>query len=89
MKSNSSNRMRPEDLRVSLDQHPGWVSGADRRPTVGDEVLCAGGCGTVLSVRGKTGDGTPLVQIRLEDPHAPVYFAAASNVLLAPAAAVA
>jgi hypothetical protein len=86
MKSNSSNRIRPEDLRVSHDQRPNWVSGAERRPLVGDEVICAGGCGTVVSVRGKTGDGTPLVQIRLEDPHAPVYFAAASNVLLAPTA---
>ncbi|HEU4559410.1 MAG TPA: hypothetical protein VFS20_16245 [Longimicrobium sp.] len=84
MKSNSSNRIKPADLRMDGDQHPGWVSGATRRPTGGDEVLCTGGAGTVVAVRGKTGDGTPLVQIQLSDEDSPAFYAAASNVLLAP-----
>ena len=40
--------------------------------------------GTVVAVRGKTGDGTPLVQIQLSDGESPAFYAAASNVLLAP-----
>ena len=84
MKSNSSNRIKPADLRMDGDQHPGWVSGSMRCPTVGEEVLCTGGTGTVTAVRGKTGDGTPLVQIQLAEPGAPTFYAAASNVLLAP-----
>lgn len=84
MKSNSSNRIKPADLRMDGGQHPGWVSGSVRRPTVGDEVMCTGGAGTVVAVRGKTGDGTPLVQIQLSDGESPAFYAAASNVLLAP-----
>lgn len=84
MKSNSANRIKPADLRVASEERPGWVSGSVRRPSVGEEVVCTGGCGTVVSVRGKTGDGSPLVQIQLEEPGSPAFYAAASNVLLAP-----
>jgi hypothetical protein len=84
MKSNSSHRIRPADLRVSSEGRPDWISGSQRRPSVGERVVCAGGCGVVVAVRGKTGDGTPLVQIQLEEPGAAAFYAAASNVLLAP-----
>jgi hypothetical protein len=47
-------------------------------------VYCAGGPGEVVSVHGKTGDGSRLLQIRLEDEAARPFFAAASNVLVAP-----
>jgi len=84
MKANSSNRIKPADLHVKTDERPGWVSGSVRRPSVGEEVMCTGGHGVVVAVRGKTGDGTPLVQIQLEEPGTPAFYAAASNVLIAP-----
>jgi hypothetical protein len=50
---------------------------------VGETVYCAGGEGTVVSVRGKTGDGSQLVEIRLATASAP-FYAACSNVLVMP-----
>jgi hypothetical protein len=49
---------------------------------VGEAVVCAGGEGTVISLHGKTSDGSRLVQIRLSEEGSPPYFAAASNVLV-------
>ncbi len=54
---------------------------ASRLP--GRPSTCAGGEGTVVSIQGKTGDGSRLLQIRLEETKAP-FFAASSNVLLKP-----
>jgi len=85
IKMNSSVRINPADLRVACGEHETWVSGAVRCPTVGEEVLCTGGTGTVIAVRGKTGDGSPLVQIQLAQEGSPAFYAAASNVLVAPA----
>ncbi|HET7231140.1 MAG TPA: hypothetical protein VFJ16_14100 [Longimicrobium sp.] len=84
MKSNNANRIKPADLRVTCGERTGWVSGSVRRPSVGEEVICTGGTGVVVAVRGKTSDGSPLVQIQLEEPGTPAFYAAASNVLLAP-----
>ena len=42
--------------------------------------------GVVTAVLGKTGDGSRLLEIKLTDPAARPFFAAASNVLVAPAA---
>jgi hypothetical protein len=52
---------------------------------VGDEVFCVGGAGVVTAVLGKTGDGSRLLEIRLSTEGARPFFAAASNVLVAPA----
>jgi hypothetical protein len=84
--SNSTKRIRDNDLFVSAEQRPGWVSATERAPTVGDDVWCVGGEGKVSAVLGKTGDGSRLLEIRLADPSARPFFAAASNVLVAPAA---
>lgn len=65
---------------------PGWVSGAERVPSVGDPVECSGGPGEVVRVLGKTGDGSRLLEIKLADARARPFFAAASNVLVAPKA---
>lgn len=73
------------ELRVDRAAHPGWVSCAEREPVPGDAVMCPLGPGQVAAVRGRTGDGSRLLEIRLDDPAAPPYFAAASNVLRAPA----
>jgi hypothetical protein len=83
-KSRGAKSLRAEEFRVSPEDRPGWVFGSVRTPEVGQEVYCAGGPGEVVSVHGKTGDGSRLLQIRLEDESARPFFAAASNVLVAP-----
>lgn len=84
---NSTKRMRDDELFVSDAAHPGWISGSQRSPRVGEEVFCTGGQGVVEAVLGKTGDGSRLLEIKLSDPAARPFFAAASNVLVAPLAA--
>lgn len=76
--------LRMVDFRVSDGDRPGWVRGNVRSPAVGETVYCAGGEGTVVSVRGMTGDGSRLVEIRLAATAAP-FYAAGSNVLVMPA----
>jgi len=75
--------LRADDFKVTNLDRPGWVRGSERTPEVGEAVYCAGGEGTVVSVQGRTGDGSSLVQIRLTDEATP-FFAASSNVLLSP-----
>lgn len=84
--SNSSRRLSDADLYVNPDARPGWSTGAERVPEVGEQVYCAQGAGTVTRVCGKTGDGSRLLELQLEDPKAKPFFAAASNVLVAPPA---
>lgn len=84
---NSTRRMRDDELFVSDVAHPGWIPASQRSPRVGDEVFCTGGAGVVAAVLGKTGDGSRLLEIKLADPAARPFFAAASNVLVAPIAA--
>ncbi|MBX6366006.1 MAG: hypothetical protein IRZ00_19330 [Gemmatimonadetes bacterium] len=79
------NRLTPDDLRVDPAAHPGWLSGADRTPAVGDTVICTAGAATVVRVLGKTGDGSRLLELRLSNGETRSFFAAASNVLVAPA----
>ena len=83
-KSNTSKRLRAEDFRVDTASRPGWVTGQEQSVIVGEEVYCIGGVGVVAAVHGKTGDGSRLLEIRLEDEAAKPFFAAASNVLVAP-----
>jgi hypothetical protein len=85
-KGNSAKSLRAEAFRVNPEDRPDWVRGSVRTPAVGEEVYCAGGVGVVASVHGKTGDGSRLLQIRFADEKAPPYFAAATNVLIAPGA---
>lgn len=83
-KANSAKKLRMNEFLVEPEDRPGWISGADRIVAVGEEVYCAGGEGTILSVHGKTGDGSRLLQIRLTNGVSAPFFAAASNVLVAP-----
>ena len=80
---NSAKNLRASDFRVSDEDRPGWIRGSDRMPEVGERVYCAGGEGTVVSVQGKTSDGSRLVQIRLAVVTTP-FFASSSNVLVTP-----
>lgn len=84
MQNSKSKRMTDAELYVDTEARPGWRTGADRIPQVGEEVYCAGGPGEVIRVHGKTGDGSRLLELRLPDPKAKPFFAAASNVLVAP-----
>jgi hypothetical protein len=82
--SNSSRRIRDHDMIVDAGSRPGWVPARERMPSVGDDVYCVGGEGKVAAVLGRTGDGSRLLEIKLADPTARAFFAAASNVLVAP-----
>lgn len=81
---NSTRRIREDDLVVDAQKHPGWIA-SEQTPRVGDEVYCTGGAGVVAAVLGKTGDGSRLLEIRLQTEGARPFFAAASNVLVAAA----
>jgi len=83
-KGNGLKRLRAEDFRVDAATRPGWILGNQRVLRIGMEVYCTGGDGKVSAIRGKTGDGSPLLEIQLADAAAKPFFAAASNVLVAP-----
>jgi hypothetical protein len=83
-KSNSAKSLRANEFLVSLEDRPGWALASDRQIVVGDEVYCAGGLGVVASVHGKTGDGSRLIAVRLNEGSTAPFFAATSNVLVAP-----
>ncbi len=88
MKSNTSKRVHNADLYVDHEARPGWITGAERTPRVGEDVYCTMGQGEVTAVLGKTSDGSRLLEIRLAQPDTKPFFAAASNVLVAAAPAV-
>jgi hypothetical protein len=81
---NSSNRISREHLRVDAEQQPGWLSGTEHLPAVGELVQCAEGMAEVIRIAGKTGDGSRLLELCLPDRPRQPFFAAASNVLVAP-----
>jgi hypothetical protein len=82
--SNSIRRMRRSDLEIDPDQRPGWMTGDERMLELGEEVLCTAGIAHVANLHGKTGTGCRLVELRLADEAAKPFFAAASNILVAP-----
>jgi hypothetical protein len=85
MAGNSTRRIARETLRVAAsDERPGWVSAALRLPDVGEAVYCADGMAEVARVLGRTGDGSRLLELILPDRPKHPFFAAASNVLVAP-----
>lgn len=82
MKRHLNKRVHNADLLVDSGARPGWISGQDRVPSVGEQVYCVVGTGEISAVLGKTGDGSRLLEIRLPEPGSKPYFAAASNVLV-------
>lgn len=74
------------DLQVDASMRPGWVRGADRLPSPGEEVYCAEGPAEVVRVLGRTGSDGRLLELRVADGRKGFYFAAAANVLVAPPA---
>jgi len=83
--SPTSRRIHPESLKVDAAAHPGWSTGAEHTPAVGDQVFCTEGMGEVVRVLGRTQNGSRLLELRLADGRREAFFAAASNVLIAPA----
>jgi hypothetical protein len=71
-------------LRVDADAHPGWRTGAEVALRAGGLVHCTEGPAEIVRILGKTGDGSRLLELRLPDVKRGTFFAAASNVLIAP-----
>ena len=82
---NNSRRTNPADLHVDAAAHPEWLSGGERIPEVGERVYCTSGPAEVVRLLGKTGNGSRLLELKLPGEGAKPFFAAASNVLVAPA----
>ena len=75
-----------EALRIDVAQWPGWRSGAERLPAVGEHVRCTDGLACVTRILGRTGDGSRLLELSLPERPGHPFFASASNVLVAPLA---
>jgi len=76
--------LKPQDQRIDRAARPGWPTGAECAPEVGDVVYCTAGMGTVLRVLGRTGNGSRLLELRLPAGGKGSFFASGSNVLMAP-----
>jgi hypothetical protein len=86
---NSSRRVSGQNLRVDPADKTGWVAGSEQLPAPGDEVQCTEGVAQVVRVLGRTGDGSRLLELCLPERPRQPFFAAASNVLVAPRIATA
>ena len=82
--ANINRRLVVQDLRVDSTANPDWVSGLVRVPQPGEQVICAEGRADVVKVLGRTGDGSRLLELALHSGQRAPFFAAASNVLVAP-----
>ncbi|MGH7471429.1 MAG: hypothetical protein ACRENP_26055 [Longimicrobiales bacterium] len=82
--SNSSKRVRMDQLVVDTSMHLDWQNGTIQPPVVGDRVYCVGGLAEVTKLVGKTSGGSRILELKLIDRTAAPFFAAASNVLVAP-----
>jgi translation initiation factor IF-1 len=76
--------LQPRDQRIDRQARPGWPTGAECAPRIGDVVYCTAGLGTVLRVLGRTGNGSRLLELRLPAAGNVSFFASGSNVLMAP-----
>lgn len=83
---NSSKRLSPSETQIDRTTHPDWSTGLERTPRVGEIVMCTAGLAEVVKMRGKTGDGSRLLELKLVEGTAPLFYAAASNVLVRPPA---
>ena len=77
---------RRDPLTVNPDDRPGWISATERPLVIGENVLCAEGLASLSRILGKTGDGSRLLELILPDRPKHPFFAAASNLLVAPTA---
>ena len=77
-------KVDPRHLHVDDSNHEQWQRGNERTLVAGVTVLCAAGLARVAKVCGKTGDGSRLLELILVEGDGKPFFAAASNVLVAP-----
>ena len=77
-------KIDPQQLQVDASNREQWARGNERTLVVGATVLCAAGFARVNKVCGKTGDGSRLLELILVEGDGKPFFAAASNVLVAP-----
>ncbi len=82
--NNSVKRIRPEELVIDQAAQPEWTPGHLSEIVSGDVVQCTAGLAQVIKVRGKTGDGSRLLELKLVEGETAPFFAAASNVLVRP-----
>jgi hypothetical protein len=83
--ANSMRRTALASLKVAAsDERPDWVVATRRLPAVGEQVYCAEGMAEVSKILGKTSDGSRLLELILPDRPRHPFFAASSNVLVAP-----
>jgi hypothetical protein len=76
--------MKADDLTISRESQPDWMTGVEKLPSVGELVMCTGGMAEVIKLHGKTSDGSRLLELRLVEEKAPPFFASSSNVLVRP-----
>lgn len=82
---NSMRRTSLAALRVApSEEWPDWISAVHRLPVAGEAVLCAEGMAEMGRALGRTGDGSRLLELILPDRPKHPFYAAASNVLVAP-----
>ena len=80
-------RQSRDGLIVASEGHADWIAGTERPLVLGEPVLCTDGLAQLSRILGKTGDGSRLLELLLPDrPKHHPFFAAASNVLIAPSA---
>jgi hypothetical protein len=80
----SSRRVSGHSLRVDMTARPDWIAATEQLVAVGDEVQCTEGLAQVVRILGRTGDGSRLLELSIADRPRQPFFAAASNVLVAP-----
>lgn len=81
MLPNNMARVRRESLEISSIEKAGWRESSGRIPDVGECVYCVEGEAEVVKILGRVGDGSRLLELRLDDRPKP-FFASSSNVLV-------
>ena len=76
--------LTPAQQTIDRTARPGWLTAAEMTPRVGDSAYCTAGPGSVIRILGKTGDGSRLIELKLDSGVRDTFFVAGSNVLLAP-----
>jgi hypothetical protein len=76
--------LTPAQQTIDRSARPGWLTAAEMTPRVGDSAYCTAGPGAVIRILGKTGDGSRLIELKLDSGVRDTFFVAGSNVLLAP-----
>lgn len=82
--STRSGRRHAEPLHLDRTARPDWPTAEECDAKAGDEAYCTAGPARVVRVLGKTSSGSRLLELSVPaQPRVP-FFAAASNVLIAP-----